>query len=198
MIGALRGQVLDRQPNGEIIVDVGGVGYLATVTTQALSQIRMGDEVQIYTHHRFGREGDQKLFGFLTRNEVQTFETLLITPGVGPSLALAILNTYPPDRLAVVLDLEDLTALCEVPGVGKKTGQRIMVELRNKLVVDLSDTEILDAGESSSELDDVRDGLAALGYSTNEINDAVKVLDPTPDDDANTLLKRALRVIAGD
>lgn len=208
MIGSLRGEVLERDTTpdkgtGEVLVEVGGVGYRVTVTSAALAALTVGSSPFLYTHHHFW-EADQRLFGFLTRAERDAFEGLLGAHKVGPALALAIIATHPPARLAMILATDDLDALCEVPGVGKKTAQRLLVDLKSTLVLpvlDTADGEPIDltagAVADHSALADVREALASLGYTADEIKIALSSLPNDPDLDSGALLKQALRSLAG-
>ncbi len=212
MIGSLRGRVLDRESGiersaaAEVLLEVAGVGYRVAVTAATLDRLSTSAETLLYVHHHI-READQKLYGFLTKDERIAFEGLLAAHGVGPSLALAVLATHPAARLARILAEDDLAALCEVPGVGKKTAQRLLVELRSTLVLPVLDGEgpTVDLNgaspAASSNLLDVREALTNLGYSTEEIRVAMAEVGThavaEPDLDAGQLLKRALRAMAG-
>lgn len=214
MIGSLRGRVIDRDPvlersaAAEVLIEVGGVGYRVAVTAATLDRLRIGDEALLHTHHHI-RETDHKLFGFPTKEERVAFEGLLAAHGVGPSVALAVLATHPADRLARILADDDVAALCEVPGVGKKTAQRLLVDLRSTLVLpvpDHTDGSSVDLNGSApappSALDDVREALVNLGYSGEEIRAALNgvadvAAEPDADAEAGQLLKRALRALAG-
>mgnify|MGYP001825331453 CR=1 FL=1 len=197
MIGTLRGTLLDRGDD-EIIVEVGGIGYRLVVSpgTQ-ISLGEVGAEVFVHVHHHY-RDDDQTLYGFMSRDERACFEALISAHGVGPALGLAILSVHDPAALAGVLATEDVAALCLVPGVGKKTAARLLVELKEKLdlpTVDLTRGELssIEPG-SASELADVREALAGLGYSADEIQTAMKGLPS--EGDAALLLKAALQRLA--
>lgn len=196
MIGSLRGQLVDRL-DSQVMIEVAGVGYRVTVSpATAVALGELGDDVFVHVHHHF-REDDQTLYGFTTRPERSCFEVLISAHGVGPSLALAILAVHDPAGLARVLATEDLAGLCLVPGVGNKTAQRLLVELKEKLVlpdVDLTDASAPLSPGTASGLADVRDALTGLGYSTDEIQAALREL-PT-DVDASVLLKAALQRLA--
>lgn len=178
MIGSLRGTLLDRSGT-EIMVEVQGVGYRVTVApATAVSAGEIGDAVFLHVHHHI-REDNQTLYGFLSRQERITFEALISAHGVGPALGLAILSVHEPKGLQMVLATDDLAALCLVPGVGKKTAQRLMVELKSKL--DLPDVDLTIPGGTvssagTSDLADVREALGNLGYSADEIQAAMKGL----------------------
>ncbi len=198
MIGSLRGVLLDRQP-GEVLVEVGGIGYRVTVNPG--TSISLGDtgaEVFVHVHH-YQREDGQTLYGFSSRDERWCFEALRGAHGVGPSLAMAILGVHDPIRLRQVLATDDVAALCMVPGVGNKTAARLLIELKSRLdlpdVVDLTALTGGDpAGGRSSAIGDVRGALAELGYAPDEVRHAVANLDPTGD--AGALLKQALGALA--
>lgn len=215
MIGSLRGTVLDREAvadraaSPEVLVEVSGVGYRVSVTSSTLDRLGGDAPVLLYIHHHI-RETDQRLYGFLTKDERVAFEGLLAAHGVGPSLAMAVLATHSAAGLARILADDDLAALCEVPGVGKKTAQRLLVELRSSLVlpelgdgaaptVDLT-ANALDGG-ASSPLTDVREALLNLGYSGDEVRRAVASLSleavTESGEDSGQLLKVALRALAG-
>lgn len=196
MIGSLRGILIDRSITGEVLVEVAGVGYrvgAGPVTAARLGDI--GTEVFVWIHHHV-REDAETLFGFATKDERTAFEALLGAHGVGPALALAILSVHPPENLARVLAEDDTAALCLVPGVGKKTAARLLIELKTRLDIPLGEGAVgasVDdgtGGASPSARADVRDALAGLGYTPEEIAEATRAL---PDADAATLLKDALQ-----
>ena len=193
MIGSLRGEVLERWPDGSVLVDVAGVGYLVTVSPKALGELEPTTNTFLYVHHHI-REDDQTLYGFLTRDERTTFKDLIGTHGVGPAMAMAILNTYPPRALIDVVANGDKAALTMVTGVGPKTAERLLVELKNKLSVPVLDS-IGTSGSiyGSSVVGSVREALAGLGYGPDEIRDAVRELPG--ETDAATMLRDALKLL---
>jgi holliday junction DNA helicase RuvA len=196
MIAFLRGVLVERT-GGEVVVDVGGVGYRVTVapTTNA-SLGELGAEVFVHIHHHF-REDDQTLYGFVSREERVCFQALISAHGVGPALGLAILGVHDPGALAFVLATEDIAALCLVPGVGKKTAARLLVELKEKLQVS-DGVAPTTAGRGStsapSALADVREALDGLGYGADEITAAMRELPH--EGDSAILLKLALQRLA--
>ncbi|MDH3678993.1 MAG: Holliday junction branch migration protein RuvA [Acidimicrobiia bacterium] len=211
MIGSLRGRVLDRDPVidrsalPEVIVEVAGVGYRITVTVATLDRLGLDDEVLLHIHHHI-RESDQKLYGFLVKDERVAFEGLLAAHGVGPALAMAVLSTHSAPELARILADDDLAALCEVPGVGKKTAQRLLVELKSSLVLPETGPGIaidLNGGTpiGATPAADVREALVNLGYSGEEVRVALAALPSElledPAGDSGQLLKVALRALAG-
>jgi holliday junction DNA helicase RuvA len=193
MIGSLRGEVLERWAEGTVLVDVGGVGYEVIVSARTFGELEPTTPAFLYVHHHI-REDDQTLYGFLTRDERSTFKTLIATHGVGPALAMAILATYPPVALVDVVSKGDYAALKAVPGVGPKTAQRLIVELRDRLSVPVLDRDLGEMGGSGgSTVGAVMEALAGLGYGADEIRDAVRQLPS--DGDAATMLRDALKLL---
>jgi Holliday junction DNA helicase RuvA len=194
MIGSLRGRLIDRGAD-EVLVEVAGIGYRVTVTPATVVAIGdLGDEVFFYVHHHV-REDAQTLYGFPTRDERVCFEALISAHGVGPALALAILSVHSPDSLRRTLADDDLDSLCLVPGVGKKTAVRLLVELKSRLAVPDIDLAVIGVSTASATEPnvraDVREALAGLGYGPDEIREA---LADVPDEgDSAMALKHALR-----
>ena len=201
MIGSLRGTLLDRSLTGEILIEVNGVGY--RVQAGPATSARLGDvggEVFAWVHHHV-REDADTLYGFAAKDERDVFEALIGAHGVGPALAMAILSVHPPVNLVRVLADDDVAALCLVPGVGKKTAQRLLIELKTKLDIPLGEgtgggtmVENAPPGSAMAVRADVRGALAELGYLPEEIAEATREL---PEGDAGVLLKEALRRLAG-
>lgn len=191
MIGSLRGTVVERHPSGEAVLEVGGVGYRVLVPLGALTQLEPGAPTFLFTHLHV-REDAMALYGFPTRDERDTFEALLGATGVGPKLALAMLSVHAPNALRRVLVDDDVAALTLVPGVGKRTAQRLLVELKARL--DVPDLDLTDGTSAPSARAEVREALAGLGYSTEEVRDVVAQLgDEGPVED---LLRDALKLLA--
>ena len=199
MIGSLRGRLLDRGPDGELLIEVGGVGHRVQVTPSTSVTIgELDGEVFVHTHHAV-REDSETLYGFATIAERRVFESLISAHGVGPALGLAILSVHGPDALRRAVAEDDVAALCLVPGVGKKTAARLVMELKSKL--DLSEGEIAvpsgDSGQASASGDsraDVRTALEGLGYGADEIH--AVLVDLPAEGDVGGLLKDALRRLA--
>ena len=193
MIGSLRGEVLERWAEGAVLIDVAGVGYEVIVSPRTFGELEPTTAAFLYIHHHI-REDDQTLYGFLTRDERSTFKTLIATHGVGPALAMAILATYPPSSLVDVVAKGDYGALKAVPGVGPKTAQRLIVELRDRLSVPVLDGEVAEVpGSGPSAMGAVMEALAGLGYGSEEIRQAVRQVPS--DDDASAMLRDALKLL---
>jgi len=198
VIGSLRGTLLDRGDD-VVLVEVGGVGYRVNVSpTTVVALGDVGEEVFLWIHHHI-REDAQALYGFPTADGRRCFTALLGAHGVGPSLALAILSVHGPVDLVRVLAEDDVAALCLVPGVGKKTAARLLVELKSRLDIPLDGPVVVDGAvapvASGSARADVREALGGLGYGPDEIREVLADL-PDGGQDAGELLKQALRRLA--
>lgn len=203
MIGTLRGTLIDRATTGEIVVEVAGVGY--RVQAGPVTAAQLGDlytEVLVWVHHHV-REDAQALYGFASRDERNAFEALLGAHGVGPALALGILSVHGPDALRRVLADDDVAALCLVPGVGRKTAARLLIELKSRFDVDDGDSGSIASTvfAPTSVRSDVREALSALGYGPEEVADALRALSAEELLEAGgvaetgELVKRALRTL---
>ena len=196
MIGSLRGILLETQQNGEVLIEVGGIGYQVLVNPAVINVLPQIDEtVFMYVHHHI-REGAQQLYGFTSIDERQCFELLLDAHGVGPSLGMAILAVLPPKELRRAVAADDIDALCMVAGVGKKTAQRLLLEMKSRLEephesnVSSGDSE---TGNDPGALADVRAALSGMGFVSDEIRVALKDLDES---DSSALLRKALQRLA--
>ena len=193
MIGSVRGTVIERALNGEVLIEVGGVGYRVNVPVRVVPAMEPGNNAFLFTHLHV-REDAMVLFGFPTRDERDTFEALIGATGVGPKLALAILSVHTPNLLRRCLADDDLDALILVPGVGKRTAQRLLIELKARL--ELPDLDLTaPAGGFSTPRSEVRDALVGLGYSPDEVRAVLAQL--ADDGTVEDLLRDALRVLAG-
>lgn len=197
MIASLRGEIIERDPETGIVLEAHGVGYRVQVTTRTLAQMTVGSSVFVHTHHHI-REDAHVLFGFVSRSERSAFGVLIATHGIGPSLALAVLSTYTAAELSEIMTSENLDGLTMVPGIGKKTAERLLVELRNRLSIPAMDS-VDGAGPEhgrTSALADVREALSGLGYGTEEIKDVMRELTGSEQTrDAATMLREALTML---
>jgi holliday junction DNA helicase RuvA len=193
MIGSLRGTVLERSTESSVLVEVGGVGYVVTVTPRTLAELEPSSPAFLYIHHHI-REDAQTLYGFRHRDERAAFEVLIATHGIGPALAVAILGTHSPSALVDIVATSDLGALTLVPGVGKKTAERLLVELRNRLDLPMLDpVGVSPGGQGGTVVGDVREALTGLGYAPDEVRDALRELPANAD--ASSLLRDALKLL---
>jgi Holliday junction DNA helicase RuvA len=189
MIGRLTGTLAGRGADA-IVVDVGGVGYQVAVSPRHLAELPpVGEEVVVHTHLHV-REDQLALFGFPSGDERDLFRVLLGASGVGPKVALAILATLPPPALRRAVLADDTATLTTVPGIGPRTAQRLVIDLRARL--DLPDGEVVGGG---SVLAEVRGALEGLGYQASEIREALAGLDGAGD--AADLLRAALQRLGG-
>jgi holliday junction DNA helicase RuvA len=191
VIGSVRGTVIERTAAGEVLVEVGGVGYRAFVPAGALPALHPGDAAFLFTHLHV-REDAMVLYGFPTRDERDTFEALIATTGVGPKLALAMLSVHSPAGLRRALLEDDLAALTMVPGVGKRTAQRLLVELKTRLEV--PELDLTERGNAPAPRAEVRVALAGLGYAPDEVRDVVAQLPE--EGSVEELLREALKLLA--
>jgi holliday junction DNA helicase RuvA len=212
VIGLLRGAVVLRTGEGEVILDVAGVGYRVAVTPATAAALVVGgsgvrSEATLYVHTHV-REDAIVLYGFVHDDERRCFEVLLGSHGVGPALALAIMAALSPAALSTAVLEEDLDTLCTVPGVGRKTAARLLIELKSRL--DLPDLSLSGAGggggvgaggvgvdgapSSRTSRAEARAALSELGYAPDEIRGA---LDGLRDDvGVEEMLRLALRELA--
>lgn len=191
MIGSVRGVVLERDLAGTVLIEVGGIGYVVHVTPRTLAELEPSTTAFLYTHHHV-REENQQLFGFIGRDERITFHQLIGTQGIGPVVAMAMIATYTPAALVDIVASADVGALSLVPGIGKRTAEKLLVLLKSRLNVPILDGVIgAVGGGRGSAVGDVREALASLGYGEAEIRDTLREL---PDEaDASSLLREALK-----
>jgi holliday junction DNA helicase RuvA len=191
MIGSLRGTLLDRPSVGEVIVEVGGVGYRASVPTSTLVGLGpVGSDVFLHVHTHV-REDAIVLYGFDHADERRCFEALLGAHGVGPSLALAILSALSPAALSTAILEDDLVTLCQVPGVGKKTAARLLLELKARLDLPSLDGGVPTVAGVGSARSEARAALVELGYGPDEIAGALEAVEG--DASVEELVRGALR-----
>lgn len=197
MIGQLRGLLLAKTPP-QVLVEVQGVGYEVDVPMSSFYLLPgLGEPVTLRTHF-IVREDAQLLFGFLSEAERSSFRQLIRISGVGPKMALALLSGLSVEDLAQAVARQDASRLVKVPGIGKKTAERLLLELKGKIapVLELPAGGLAPAGDGSAEAQaDILQALVALGYSEREAQAAVKAL-PAGSSVADGI-RRALRSLAG-
>lgn len=191
MIGSLRGEVLERELTGTALVEVAGVGYIVNVTERTLAELEPGVQVFLHVHHHVA-ETVESLYGFLQRDERLTFQSLIKINKVGPSLAMAVLATHTPATLVDIVAANDAGALSIVPGIGKKTAERLLIDLRGSFSLPSIDPS--GAVSGSSAVGEVREALVGLGYGQEEIRDVLRALPS--DADSATLLRDALSTLS--
>ena len=200
MIAFVRGTAVDMTENS-VIVEAGGIGYEIYMTGTDLSQIHMGEEVKIHTYFNV-REDAMQLFGFLSKDDLQMFRLLLGVNGIGPKAALGVLAGLTADELRFAVLSDDAKTISKAPGIGKKTAQKLILELKDKLKLEdafekklaheqeaaaISGTNILDGSKEAVE------ALVALGYSSTDALRAVRKVTDVPPDDVEAILKAALK-----
>lgn len=198
MISRLRGLLLEKTPPA-LLLDVNGVGYevFAPMTSfYALPDI--GSEVTLHTHFVV-REDAQQLYGFVELRDRELFRALIRINGVGPKLALAILSGMEPAELLRCVRGDDIKALSQIPGIGKKTAERLIIELRDKLAAwELTETAVHTVSSSKKSGDrsgEAESALAALGYKPVEATRLVSAaLASQPEANSETLIRLALRM----
>jgi Holliday junction DNA helicase RuvA len=189
MIARLRGRAVANTPEG-LVLDVGGVGYLVAATPTAVRRATEGDEVSLHTYLHV-REDALQLYGFAESAERELFVQLLSVNGVGPKVSLAIVSGSPAADLRRAIALEDTARFQAIPGIGKKTAERIVLELKEKLgaeVPEMPGTAVADAPHVVA-----RDALVELGWSVLEAEQALARTDPdaSPEERVRDALKKA-------
>jgi Holliday junction DNA helicase RuvA len=197
VIAQVRGRLLRKEPQ-EAVVDVAGVGYRVTIPLSTFYRIgEPGGEVTLLTHTHV-REDTLALFGFLTATEQALFERLIAVSGVGPKLAVSILSGIEAPDLVLALRTSDVARLTRIPGVGKKTAERLVLELKDKMQGLAATEEAAPAGPAATAKEDLVSALVHLGYSRPE---AERGVDRALKDDATgrfeDLLRRTLRILSG-
>ncbi len=195
MIGSLRGKLIEKRPN-QVLLDVGGVGYLVQIPLSTFAGLGALHEEATLLIHTHVREDQLALYGFVTAREKRCFELLISASGVGPSLALKILSGMGLEQLVPAIRQGDLAQLVRIPGVGRKTAERMVVELRDKLVA----VEVPDAGKPAtrSQLEaDVASALVNLGYDARSVEKAVEKARADAGADFEKLLRASLQILGG-
>ena len=200
MISFIKGR-LEEISEQSIILETGGIGYRIQVSPQTIARIpRSDNEIKLHTYMHVKEDGIA-LYGFLNGEEINMFNLLILVSGIGPKVALGILGAMEPQQVMLAIIAEDFAALSKAPGVGKKTAQRIVLELKDRIkgreATDLSDAVIGQRSVSmgTNEKQDAIDALLALGYSRGE---SVKVVMETalPGMNAEQVIKSSLRKLA--
>ena len=189
MIASVRGEVLVRRPN-HVVVEANGVGYRMAVSAETLRAVPAhGSEASLHTH-LVAREDSLSLYGFATEEERDLFEQLISVNGVGPKVAIAALSGGAPRDLQRAIATGDAKRFQAVPGIGKRTAERIIVELREKVAEELDEAALTAAAGDAEPRSEARDGLVNLGYAPAE---AEKLLDRVEGASAEELIAAALR-----
>lgn len=191
MIGFLSGTVAGRDPDG-CFLEVGGVGYKLSCSATTLAALPPeGGGARLWTHLHV-REDALALYGFATEAEQRMFEALIAVSGVGPKVALQLCSAFSVESFRRALVTDDVAAISSVPGIGKKTAQRILLDLKEKL--SLPDLALV--GSQPDTLSKARSALENLGYSPGEVRVALGDLEVAETDSVETVVKSALRSLA--
>lgn len=186
MIAWLRGRVLLVQPSGSVVLDVNSVGY--EVQMAARDELGIGEETELFIYTQV-RADAIVLYGFHSYDDREFFCTLLVTPGVGPSTALAALRTMPTAQLRAAIEDGDVKRVSQIPGIGAKTASRIVLELKGKLV----ETPVAAAATLLRPGNVIEEALRALGYAPSEIRGALDGV--TLPEDESSALRQALQLL---
>lgn len=192
MIAYLNG-ILNSKSGEQLIIDVGGVGYRVEISTQTFETLpEMGKELKILIYHHF-TDSDQRLFGFATNKEKNLFERLITVKGIGPKLGLTILSGMPAANLMEAIVTQDTASLSGISGIGKKTAERMVLELKDKLFDESQPSVISGSTETRSKREEAISALDALGFRKR---DAEQIVNQISAQNNNTsvsdIVKKAL------
>jgi len=193
MIAFLKGYIEEKR-EGIVILDVSGVGYEVEISSITQEQLESaGSEVKLLIYHHI-TDSDQRLFGFFSTDEKALFEKLITVKGVGPKLGLTILSGLPADQLIGAITNAEAATLSKVPGIGKKTAERIIVELKDKLAEYAASAGVTPTSSSESGvMGEAISALEALGFKKKESEQAVlKALNNSGSENASVVIKKAL------
>jgi len=187
MIGWLSGRVRDLDPAGLIIVDAGGIGYEVSLSLQTLCQLKVGEKAEL-SIHTYVREDQITLFGFANSSERSLFRKLTSVSGIGARMGLNLMSGMSTEDLIRAIEHADDVAIARTPGIGKKTAQRLILELQGKLDA----TAVTGGVKTNNSNDDVRSALTNLGYKPVQIDTALKTVAPA---DFETMFRATLKAL---
>lgn len=200
MISYIRGELVAIEEE-KVIVDVGGVGYGIFMPAQSMNKLpAIGREVKLHTYLNV-REDAMQLFGFLTRDDLRVYKLVIGVSGIGPKGGLNVLSQLTPDDLRFAVLSNDVKAISATPGIGKKTAEKLIIELKDKLSMDdvlehayeqEGETSAASGNYATVQTEAVQ-ALTALGYGSSEALKAVKQVEITETSDVETVLKQALK-----
>lgn len=189
---------LEEKTKDSIVIDVSGIGYRIFISEQTMSKLgELGEKVKVYTHYHV-REDNISLYGFLSNEELKMFELLLQVSGIGAKTAIAMLSTITPSQFAIAIISNDIKTLTKIPGVGSKSAQRIVLELKDKLKTEDAinkDEQVEEKIINSQAADEATQALQILGYNKSEIT---KIFDKVDIKGLSTedIIKTALKYLA--
>jgi Holliday junction DNA helicase RuvA len=195
MISLIRG-TLSHVSDGKVEIDTGSLGFEVFVPTSLIPELPpVGEDVELFTHLNVKEDGFS-LFGFLTREELELFRKIITVSGIGPKGALAILSVLTPEDLRFAILSSDVKAIAAAPGIGKKTAERLIIELRDSMERSVTEVSYVPArelsGKESGTVSDVVMALTELGFSSKDAYKAVRSIENPPEDEG-ALLKEALK-----
>lgn len=203
MLAYIKGEIASKNI-GYIVIDVGGLGYKIFMSDKSIENIgNLGEIVKVHTYYRV-MEDDISIFGFKTKEELRMFELLISVSGVGAKSAIAMLSSIEPSDFAIAIVSDDVNTLKKLPGVGAKTAQRIILELKDKIkkeqtiseltnAVNIGDIKIKNQNQNAN-LEEMKTALQVLGYSRKDIDSIVSKID-NPNLSLEELIKQALRLL---
>ncbi len=201
MIAYIKGDVFEISTE-YVVLDVNQIGYKVYMPYRSLVSLPpKGESILVHTYF-YVREDIMALYGFMGKEELDAFELLLEIPKIGPKVALGILSTYDPSQLKSIIVNEDVPSLTAIPGIGKKTGQRMVLELAEKMKKFMPQAAVKD--REGIPADDIfieaKEALSVLGYSDKEIDEALRQLKKEEKDHSTSeeLIRRAMRYIKGE
>lgn len=200
MISYIRGELISIEEE-KVIVDVNGVGFGIFMPGQAMNMLPpIGEEVKLHTYMNV-REDAMQLFGFLTRDDLDVFKLVIGVSGIGPKGGLSILSHLSPDELRFAVMAHDVKAISGTPGIGKKTAEKLIIELKDKLSIEdvlertVEKDNSISTGANNQIHTEAVQALVALGYGNTEALKAVKKVDMSEDMTVEDVLKQALKYI---
>ena len=189
---------LEQKSNNYVVIDVGGIGYKIFMATKAIEALgEIGEVVKVHTHY-YVREDNISLYGFNTNEELRMFELLLQVSGIGAKSAIAMLSEISPSSFALAVISDDISQLVKIPGIGKKTAARIVLELKDKLKTEEAITKTEEVKLSISNEEETSEAIAALqvlGYTKREIEKALENID-TKNLQLEEIIKQGLKNLA--
>ncbi len=203
MLAYIKGDIASNNI-GYIVIDVGGLGYKIFMSDKSIENIgNLGEIVKVHTYYRV-MEDDISIFGFKTKEELRMFELLISVSGVGAKSAIAMLSSIEPSDFAIAIVSDDVNTLKKLPGVGAKTAQRIILELKDKIKKEQTISELTNAvnigdikinkQNLNSNIEEMKTALQVLGYSRKDIDSIVSKID-NPNLSLEELIKQALRLL---
>ena len=205
MLAYVKGELAQKQI-GYVVIDVGGLGYKIFMSEPSIDEIgNIGDEVKVHTYYKVS-EDDISLFGFNTQEELRMFELLISVSGIGAKTAIAMLACIEPSQFAIAVISNDIDTLKKIPGVGPKSAQRIVLELKDKMKKEQQIAELTNASSeqkskvkkiivADSKVQEATDALGVLGYTKKDVEKALEQID-TADLSVEDIIKRALRELS--